>query len=106
MQGAVAVVGSVLILTWPIVVMLVRSLIEASRWNSILMARAWIGAWFSGVGIIITAAWIMVVVAIRLITDAFLADQDSVGAMTWVLMVGAMVIMVPFAIRRPKDYEP
>lgn len=105
MQGIIAVVGSVIILAWPIWVMLVRSLVEATRWRSIVMARAWIAAWFSGPGIIVTAGWIVVIIAIRLITDALLAELDSVEVMSWVLVGAAMLAMIPFAIRTPKDRE-
>jgi hypothetical protein len=102
-MGIVAIVGSIAILCWPIGVMLIRSLVEARRWRNWLMARAWIGAWFTGSGLWITAAWIVAIIVLRLITATLFANDTNVGLLSWVMIIGAMVIMVPFAWRAPKE---
>jgi len=102
-MGFVAIIGSIAILCWPILVMLVRAVVEARRWRNWLMARAWMGAWFTGTGVWITAAWITVIIVLRLIIITLFADSDNVDLMSWVVILGAMVIVIPFAWRAPKE---
>jgi hypothetical protein len=102
-MGIVAIIGSIVILCWPILVMLVRSVVEARRWRNWLMARAWMGAWFTGTGVWVTAAWITVIVTVRLIMTTLFADAENLGVMSWIAIIGAMVIVIPFAWRTPKE---
>ena len=102
-QAILAIVGSVAILAWPILVMLLRAAVEGRRWRNRLMARAWISAWFAGSGIWVVAAWITVIVLIRLLTGTILADQPAVEVMSWVLIIAAMVVIIPFSWRAPKE---
>lgn len=102
-QAIIAIVGSVAILAWPILVMLLRAAVEGRRWRNRLMARAWISAWFAGSGIWVVAAWITAIVLIRLLTGTVLADQPAVEIMSWVMIIAAMLIMIPFAWRAPKE---
>jgi len=101
LRAIIAIGGSVLILMWPILVMFVRSLVEARRWRTRGAARGWINAWFAGSGIWVMAAWIVVIIGIRLVTSTLLSASDSVGLLSWMLILMAMVIMVPIASRRP-----
>ena len=91
------------ILAWPILVMVARSLVEARRWRTWRASRAWMAAWFSGQGLWITAVWVCVIIGIRVITDAVLAGQPSVGVVSWVLILVAMALMVPLAMRAPRE---
>ena len=102
-QAVIAIAGSVAILAWPILVMMLRSVIEARRWRTWRAARAWMAAWFSGQGLWITAVWVFVIIGIRLITDAVLAGQTSVTVISWVLICMAMAMAVPFAWRAPRE---
>lgn len=103
-QALLAIGGSVLILLWPILVMLTRAIIEARRWATRRAARVWISAWFAGSGIWVVASWIVVIIGIRLVTSTFFASSDSVDILSWVLILTAMIVMVPFAAQRPKMY--
>jgi len=98
-----AIVGSVVVLTWPILVMLVRAGVEARRWRNRLMGRAWISAWFAGSGIWVVAAWIAAIIVIRLVTSTLLVELPTVDLVSWLLVISAMVIMVPFAARKPRE---
>jgi hypothetical protein len=102
-MGIVALIGSIAILCWPILVMLIRALMEARRWRNWLMARAWISAWFTGSGVWIAATWIAAILVLRLITSTLFEDNANIGLLSWVMIVGAMVIMIPFAWRAPKE---
>jgi hypothetical protein len=102
-MGIVALIGSIAILCWPILVMLIRALVEARRWRNWLMARAWIGAWFTGSGVWITAAWIAAILVLRVITSTFFADDTNSGLLSWVMIIGAMLVMIPFASRTPHE---
>lgn len=106
LQAVIAIGGSVTILAWPILVMIVRAIVEARRWATRRAARTWIEAWFAGSGIWVVAAWIVVIIGIRLVTSTFLASSDSVDLLSWMLIVTAMIVMVPFAWRRPRVYGP
>ena len=107
MQGdarvIVAIAGSIAILCWPILVMLVRSALEARRWRNILMARAWIGSWFTGSGIWITAAWITAILLIRVITSALFSGTSNSEILAWILVLAAMAVAAPFAWRAPRE---
>lgn len=101
LRAIIAIGGSVMILVWPILVMLARSLVEARRWRTRGAAKAWITAWFSGSGIWVMAAWIVVIIGIRLVTSTVLSASDSVELLSWMLIVTAMIVIVPLASRRP-----
>jgi hypothetical protein len=102
-QAILAIVGSVVILVWPILVMMARALLETRRWGNRLMVRAWIGAWFAGSGIWVVAAWIAVILIIRLITSTLRAELETVDIVSWLLVIGAMIAMIPFAARKPRE---
>jgi len=102
-QAILAIVGSVVVLTWPILVMLVRAGVEARRWRNRLMGRAWISAWFAGSGIWVVAGWIAAILIIRLITSTLLSGLETVGIVSWLLVITAMLAMIPFAARKPRE---
>ncbi|GEM_PF-2280600 len=106
MQGFIAIFGSIAILVWPVLVMVVRAVVQQQRTGVKREARQWMSDWFAGPGIIITGAWIVGIFGIRIITDALLADQESVGVISWVLVGAAMLVMVPIATRRAKPQSP
>lgn len=103
LRAIVAIVGSILVLAWPILVMLLRAAVEGRRWRNRLMARAWIGSWFSGSGLWITAVWIGAIMLIRVVTDALLAESGQSQILAWVLVVVAMAIVAPLAWRAPRE---
>lgn len=102
-QAILAIIGSVVILAWPILVMLVRAGVEARRWRNRLMGRAWISAWFAGSGIWVVAGWIAVIILLRLVTSTLLGDLATIDLVSWLLIIAAMVAMVPFAARKPRE---
>jgi hypothetical protein len=98
-----AIVGSATILAWPILVMIVRAGVEARRWRNRLMGRAWISAWFAGSGIWVVAAWIAVIIVIRLVTSTVLSQLPAIDLVSWLLVISAMVAIIPFAVRKPRE---
>lgn len=105
MQGFIAVAGSIIILVWPVLVMITRSVIESTRSQQPGAARAWRSDWFAGPGILITGGWVVGVFGLRIATDALLSDQDQVGVVSWIIVGAAMLVMIPIAARRPKARE-
>lgn len=102
-QAILAIVGSVVILTWPILIMLVRAAVEARRWRNRLMGRAWVSAWFAGSGIWVVAGWIAVIIVIRLVTSTVLSDLPTIDLVSWLLVISAMIAIIPFAARKPRE---